>query len=117
MVELDQIAKKAKKPLALVLPVSAAFVTHGLLQLVSNGWRVVLHVADADLAREYLMRLGAISERLGQVEEADRLFHALVQSGTDAGRLVSVAHFHAMKLQDFRTAMERLTRSEPASGA
>ena len=44
---------------------------------------------------------------LGQVEETDRLFHALVQSGTDAGRLVSVAHFHAMKLQDFRTAMER----------
>ena len=25
--------------LALVLPVSAAFVTHGLLQLVANGWR------------------------------------------------------------------------------
>jgi uncharacterized protein len=29
--------------LALVLPVSAAFVTHGLLQLVANGWRAVLH--------------------------------------------------------------------------
>lgn len=29
--------------LALVLPVSAAFVTHGILQLVSNGWRAVLH--------------------------------------------------------------------------
>jgi uncharacterized protein len=29
--------------LALMLPVSAAFVTHGLLQLVSNGWRAVLH--------------------------------------------------------------------------
>jgi uncharacterized protein len=29
--------------LALILPVSAAFVTHGLLQLVSNGWRAVLH--------------------------------------------------------------------------
>ena len=29
--------------LALVLPVSAAFVTHGLLQLVSNGWRATLH--------------------------------------------------------------------------
>ena len=28
--------------LALVLPVSAAFVTHGVLQLVANGWRVVL---------------------------------------------------------------------------
>lgn len=29
--------------LALVLPVSAAFVTHGILQLVANGWRAVLH--------------------------------------------------------------------------
>jgi uncharacterized membrane protein YfcA len=29
--------------LALVLPVGAAFVTHGLLQLVANGWRAVLH--------------------------------------------------------------------------
>ena len=28
--------------LALVLPVSAAFVTHGLLQLVANGWRAIL---------------------------------------------------------------------------
>lgn len=43
----------------------------------------------------------------GDVEETDRLFHALVQGGTDAGRLVSVAHGHAMKLQDFRVAMER----------
>jgi len=29
--------------LALVMPVSAAFVTHGVLQLVSNGWRATLH--------------------------------------------------------------------------
>ncbi|WP_411287790.1 TSUP family transporter [Phenylobacterium sp.] len=29
--------------LALVLPVSAAFVTHGLLQMVANGWRAILH--------------------------------------------------------------------------
>lgn len=29
--------------LALLLPVSAAFVTHGLLQLVANGWRALLH--------------------------------------------------------------------------
>ena len=29
--------------LALVLPVSAAFVTHGILQFVANGWRAVLH--------------------------------------------------------------------------
>lgn len=31
--------------LGLVLPVSAAFVTHGLIQLVANGWRAVLHRA------------------------------------------------------------------------
>lgn len=29
--------------LALVLPVQAAFVTHGILQLVANGWRSFLH--------------------------------------------------------------------------
>lgn len=29
--------------LALVLPVQAAFVTHGVLQLVANGWRAFLH--------------------------------------------------------------------------
>jgi uncharacterized protein len=31
--------------LAFVLPVSAAFVTHGILQLVANGWRAILHGA------------------------------------------------------------------------
>ncbi len=29
--------------LAYVLPVSAAFVTHGVLQLAANGWRAILH--------------------------------------------------------------------------
>jgi uncharacterized membrane protein YfcA len=29
--------------LAMVLPVAATFVTHGILQLVANGWRAVLH--------------------------------------------------------------------------
>jgi uncharacterized membrane protein YfcA len=29
--------------LALVLPVSAALVTHGLIQMVANGWRALLH--------------------------------------------------------------------------
>ena len=29
--------------LAWMLPVSAAFVTHGILQVVANGWRAVLH--------------------------------------------------------------------------
>ena len=32
-----------KGALALVLPVSAVFVAHGILQLVANGWRAVLH--------------------------------------------------------------------------
>ena len=32
-----------KGALALVLPVSATFVTHGILQLVANGWRAILH--------------------------------------------------------------------------
>mgnify|MGYP001273119213 CR=1 FL=1 len=34
--------------LAFVLPVSAAFVTHGILQLVANGWRAVLHRKHVD---------------------------------------------------------------------
>jgi len=29
--------------LALVLPVTAAFVAHGFIQLVANGWRAILH--------------------------------------------------------------------------
>jgi uncharacterized protein len=29
--------------LALVLPVAMAFVVHGVLQLVANGWRAILH--------------------------------------------------------------------------
>lgn len=29
--------------LAFVLPVQAAFVSHGILQLVANGWRAILH--------------------------------------------------------------------------
>jgi uncharacterized protein len=32
-----------KGAIALVLPVSATFVTHGLLQLVADGWRAILH--------------------------------------------------------------------------
>jgi len=36
--------------LAFVLPVSAAFVTHGILQLVANGWRAVLHRRHIDCA-------------------------------------------------------------------
>lgn len=43
----------------------------------------------------------------GDVEEADQLFHALLQGGTDAGRLAMVAHGHALRLEDFRIAIEK----------
>jgi DNA polymerase-3 subunit delta len=43
----------------------------------------------------------------GDVEQTDRLYHALIHSGADAGRLLSAAHNHALKLQDFRVAMEK----------
>lgn len=32
--------------LTLMMPVAAAFVTHGLIQIVSNGWRATLNRAD-----------------------------------------------------------------------
>jgi uncharacterized membrane protein YfcA len=43
--------------LAFVLPVSAAFVTHGILQLVANGWRAVLHRKHVDwrILRNYAL--------------------------------------------------------------
>jgi DNA polymerase-3 subunit delta len=50
----------------------------------------------------------------GEVEAADRLYHALIQSGSDAGRLLAMAHNHAMRLQDFRVAMERGINAEQA---
>jgi DNA polymerase III subunit delta len=44
---------------------------------------------------------------LGDTREADRLFRALSESGVDSGRLLMVAHSHAMRLQDFKLAIER----------
>lgn len=43
--------------LAFVLPVSAAFVTHGFLQLVANGWRAMLHrhYLDWAIIRNYAL--------------------------------------------------------------
>ena len=32
--------------LVLLLPISAAFVTHGIIQIISNGWRAWLNRAD-----------------------------------------------------------------------
>jgi uncharacterized membrane protein YfcA len=43
--------------LALLMPVSAAFVTHGILQLVANGWRAVVHRRFVDwiILRNYAL--------------------------------------------------------------
>ncbi len=50
----------------------------------------------------------------GDVEEADQLFQALVRAGTDAGRIVMVAHSHAQRLADFRVAIARGTKPDSA---
>jgi uncharacterized membrane protein YfcA len=49
-----------KGALALVLPVSATFVAHGLLQLVANGWRAILHRRHVDLRIVGFYALGAL---------------------------------------------------------
>ena len=49
---------------------------------------------------------------MGDAAEADRNFQLLVQSGFDTGRLLSLAHGHALKLQDFRLAIEKGGRAE-----
>ena len=48
-----------KGALALVLPVSATFVAHGILQLVANGWRAVLHRAHISWRIIGIYALGA----------------------------------------------------------
>jgi uncharacterized protein len=48
-----------KGALALVLPVSATFVVHGLLQLVANGWRAILHRKHVHWAIVAVYALGA----------------------------------------------------------
>jgi uncharacterized membrane protein YfcA len=47
--------------LALVMPVSAAFVTHGLLQLVANGWRAAVQRKHIDwrILRNYALASAA----------------------------------------------------------
>ncbi|MGZ6037539.1 MAG: TSUP family transporter [Phenylobacterium sp.] len=47
--------------LALVLPVSATFVVHGLLQLVANGWRAILHRAHISWRIVGVYALGAFT--------------------------------------------------------
>jgi DNA polymerase-3 subunit delta len=48
----------------------------------------------------------------GDVEEADRLFHDLVRAGQDAGRLLSSVHQQALRLQEFRVAIDRGAQAE-----
>ena len=43
---------------------------------------------------------------------ADRLFHDLVRSGQDSGRLLGAVHQQAMRLQEFRTAIDRGAQAE-----
>jgi uncharacterized membrane protein YfcA len=50
-----------KGALALVLPVSATFVVHGLLQLVANGWRAILHRRHVDWRIVVVYALGAFT--------------------------------------------------------
>jgi uncharacterized membrane protein YfcA len=50
-----------KGALALVLPVSATFVVHGILQLVANGWRAVIHRRFVDLKIVGLFALGSFA--------------------------------------------------------
>ena len=47
--------------LALFLPVSAAFVTHGLLQMVANGWRAILHRRHVDWRIVGLYAFGSLA--------------------------------------------------------
>lgn len=48
-----------KGALALVLPVSATFVVHGILQLVANAWRAILHRRHVDWRIVAMFALGS----------------------------------------------------------
>jgi DNA polymerase-3 subunit delta len=48
----------------------------------------------------------------GEVEQADRLFHDLVRGGQDAGRLLATVHMQALKLAEFRLAIDRGAQAE-----
>jgi uncharacterized membrane protein YfcA len=47
--------------LTLVLPVSAAMVTHGIMQLASNGWRAILHRAHIRWATIGFYVMGSVA--------------------------------------------------------
>jgi DNA polymerase-3 subunit delta len=48
----------------------------------------------------------------GEVEAADRLFHDLVRGGEDPGRLLSAVHQQALRLQEFRIAIDKGAAAE-----
>ena len=48
----------------------------------------------------------------GDVEAADRLFHDLLRGGQDAGRLLGIVHMQALKLAEFRLAIDRGATAE-----
>lgn len=48
----------------------------------------------------------------GDTSAADRIFCKLVAGGSDGGRLVSGVHSHALRLQEFRLAIESGVRTE-----
>lgn len=50
-----------KGALALVLPVSATFVAHGILQLVANAWRAILHRKHVNWRIVALFALGSFA--------------------------------------------------------
>jgi DNA polymerase-3 subunit delta len=48
----------------------------------------------------------------GDVQDADRIYHDLVRGGSDAGRLLSAVHGQALRLQEFRVAIDRGAQAE-----
>jgi DNA polymerase-3 subunit delta len=48
----------------------------------------------------------------GDVEDADRIFHDLLRSGNDSSRLLSVVHSQALRMQEFRLAIDRGAQAE-----
>lgn len=48
----------------------------------------------------------------GDVENVDRLFHDLVRAGRDAGQLLTSVHLQALRLQEFRVAIDRGAQAE-----
>jgi len=50
-----------KGSLALVLPVSATFFVHGVLQLVANGWRAIIHRRHVDWRIVGVFAVGAFA--------------------------------------------------------